>query len=233
MSAAEKDDRLRGMMQQIMRFEDERADINKDIGDVFSEAKSLGYDMRIMRQALKRARMRPEDRSEADAMLERYEVAIGTDGVEHARVDMAPRKRDSYVAPPDASTEQQLRAIIAKVLELRAERGEVGKTIQLELRKARACGFSPVKITEACRWIEKCDEHGRDRMMDADELYRIYREIGEGPQPEVKVEGDSKLVAMFAGGDAAAPKKAATLKQKQVGDAIALAAIARMNRGIR
>lgn len=231
--SADKDDRLRGLIQRVRNLEDERADINKDIGDVFSEAKALGYDTRIMRQLLKRMRMRPEDRSEADAMLERYEEAIGVDGPEQAHVDMAPRRRDTYVAPPDATTEQQLRAIIAKVLELRAERTETGKTIALELRKARSLGFSPVKITEACRWLEKCDQHGRDRMMDAEELYRIYREIGEGPQPELKVEGDSKLVAMFAGADAQAPKKAATLKQKQVGDAIALAAIARMNRGIR
>jgi hypothetical protein len=58
----------------------------------------------------------------------------------------------------------------------------------------------------------------------------MYREIGEGPQAAPEVMGDSKLVAMFASGPAA-PAKAPTLKQKQVGDAIALAQIARMNRG--
>jgi uncharacterized protein (UPF0335 family) len=177
--------------------------------------------------------MRPEDRSEADAMLERYESAIGIEGPEAPHVDMAPRKRDTYIAPPDASTEQQLRAIIAKILELRAERTETGKTITLELRKARSLGFSPVKITEACRWIEKCDQHGRDRMMDAEELYRIYREIGEGPQPELQIQGDSKPAEMFASGPNEGPKKATTIKQRQVGDAIAFAQISRMNRGIR
>lgn len=227
------DGRLRGLISRVRNLEDERADLNKDIADVFNEAKALRYDTRIMRQLLKRMRMRPDDRSEADAMLERYESAIGMEGPETPHVDMAPRKRDTYIAPPDASTEQQLRAIIAKVLDLRTERTETGKTITLELRKARSLGFSPIKITEACRWIEKCDQHGRERMMDAEELYRIYREIGEGPQPELQIEGDSKLVEMFASGPSEGPKKATTIKQRQVGDAIAFAQISRMNRGIR
>ncbi|WP_408585937.1 DUF2312 domain-containing protein [Novosphingobium sp.] len=226
------DDRLRGLVQRIQRIDEEIADLGKDRSDVFSEAKALGYDTKIIRQVLKRMRMRPEDRSEADAMLERYESAVGVAGSEAAHVDMGPRRRETFVAPANATSEEQLRAIIARVLELRAERSETGKTIQLELRKARACGFDPVKISEACRWLEKCDQHGRDRMMASEELFQIYREIGDGPQPEMKVEGDSKLVAMFAGAEPA-PKKAPTLKQKQVGDAIALAAISRMNRGLR
>lgn len=163
-------------------------------------------------------------------ILSTYESAVGADG-EGAKVDMAGRKpRERFVAPQGASSEEQLRAIISRMLELRAERNEMGQTIRLELRKARACGFDPVKITEACRWLEKCDANGRDRMIASEELYQVYREIGEGPRPEPKMEGDSKLVAMFAGADAAPQRKAPTLKQKHASDAVALAQASLMNR---
>ena len=215
----------------IRALEEERGDISKDIADRFAELKAKGYDTGIVRQVLKRMRMRPDDRREADALLETYEAALGVASGDGAHVDMGPRRREPFTAPPNASTEEQLRAIISRVLEIRAERTEGTKLTALELRKARAAGFDPVKITEACQWLEKCDAHGRERMMAAEELYQIYREIGEGPAPDVLVEGDSALVKMFAG-PAPEPKKAATLKQRQVSDAIALAQISRMNRGL-
>ncbi|MGF7152495.1 DUF2312 domain-containing protein [Novosphingobium gossypii] len=225
------DDRLRGLVQRIQRLQAERADISKDISDVFSEAKAVGYDTRIIRQLLKRLAMRSEDRHEADEMLERYEADVGITGSSTPHVDMAPRHREPFVAPAGATSEEQLRAIISKMLELRAERVEMNAGMALELKRARSAGFDPRKIVEACMWIEKCDKHGRPQMLAAEELFQIYREIGEGPRPEPRVEGDSKLVEMFAG-PAPAEKKAPTLKQRKVSDALAYAQISRKNRGL-
>lgn len=228
---ADYDPRLLGILRGIMALEDERADINSDISDRYAEAKALGYDTRIMRQLKKRLRMRPEDRDEDDALLNAYEAAVGMAGSGEARASEPRRRPRNFTAPPNASSEEQLRAIICRILEMRGERSDMTKAIAIELRKARAAGFSPVKIAEACRWLEKCDAHGRERMLEAEELFQIYRDIGEGPKPEVTVEGDSKLVAMFAAPGGAAPTKAASAKVKGISDAIAMAQISRMNRG--
>ena len=228
------DSRLRGLIDRIRRLYADRADINKDISEVFTEGKALGYDTKIMRQLLKRMGMKAEDRDAADEMLERYEADVGIAGSATPHVDMAPpAKREAFTAPPNASSEDRLRAIISQVLTMRAERVEMTQTIGLELKKARAAGFDPRKITEACMWLERCDKHGRDQMLASEELFQIYRDIGDGPKPEVKVEGDSKLVAMFAGEQQQVEKKAPTLKQRQVSDAIAFAQISRRMRGLK
>lgn len=225
------EDRLKSYERRLDALYEQRAEVNEDIAAVYAELKSDGYDPRAMRQAMKRKRIRPEDRAAADATLGIYEDALGISSPDaEPKADMSPRRVREFKAPANATSEEQLKAIIFKILEMRAERKDMGKAIQTELRKARAIGFSPVKINETCQWLERCDQHGRDKMMQAEELYMIYREIGEGPQAAPEVSGDSKLVAMFASGPAA-PAKAPTLKQKQVGDAIAMAQIARMNRG--
>lgn len=225
------DDRLRGLVRSIQAYDEEIADAVSGRRGVYDQAKAMGYDPRTIRNLIRRMRMAREDRDAADELLAGYEAAMGIAGPATPAADAGPvRKRETFTAPPNATSEEQLRAIISRVLELRAERVELGQTIRLELKKARACGFDPRKITEACMWLERCDKHGRDRMLASEELFQIYREIGEGPRPEMKVEGDSKLVAMFAG-PAQADKKAPTLKQRQVSDAIAYAQISRRNRG--
>jgi uncharacterized protein (UPF0335 family) len=45
--------------------------------DVFSEAKSQGYDTKIMRQILKLRKMSQDDRQEMEALLDVYKSALG------------------------------------------------------------------------------------------------------------------------------------------------------------
>jgi uncharacterized protein (UPF0335 family) len=45
--------------------------------DVFSEAKSQGYDTKIMRQILKLRKMSQDDRQEMEALLDTYKSALG------------------------------------------------------------------------------------------------------------------------------------------------------------
>ena len=51
--------------------------ISDDIRDVYGEAKAVGYDPKIMRTIVRLRRMRPDDRREADAILEAYKAALG------------------------------------------------------------------------------------------------------------------------------------------------------------
>ena len=47
-----KDDRLKSLIERVERLEEEKNNLLADIKEVFSEAKGLGYDPKIMRKVL-------------------------------------------------------------------------------------------------------------------------------------------------------------------------------------
>ena len=63
------DDRLRLLIERVERLEEEKKGIADDIKDVYSEAKAVGYDAKIMRQIVRLRKMKPDDRREAEMML--------------------------------------------------------------------------------------------------------------------------------------------------------------------
>ena len=71
------DDRLRLLIERIERLEEEKKGIADDIRDVYSEAKAVGYDPKIMREVVKLRKMDPNDRSEQETMLDVYKTALG------------------------------------------------------------------------------------------------------------------------------------------------------------
>ncbi len=71
------DDRLRLLIERIERLEEEKKGIADDIRDVYMEAKAVGYDPKIMRQIVRLRKMKPDDRSEQDMLLETYKTALG------------------------------------------------------------------------------------------------------------------------------------------------------------
>ena len=73
------DDRLRLLIERIERLEEEKKGIGDDIKDVYSEAKSTGYDAKIMRQIVRLRRMKPDDRREMEAVLQTYCASLGMD----------------------------------------------------------------------------------------------------------------------------------------------------------
>jgi len=73
------DDRLRLLIERIERLEEEKKGIGDDIKDVYSEAKSTGYDAKIIRQIVRLRKMKPDDRREMEAVLETYKNALGID----------------------------------------------------------------------------------------------------------------------------------------------------------
>ena len=73
------DDRLRLLIERIERLEEEKKGIADDIRDVYSEAKSQGYDTKIMRQIVRLRKMPIHDRKEMEAILDVYKSALGID----------------------------------------------------------------------------------------------------------------------------------------------------------
>lgn len=71
------DDRLRLLIERIERLEEEKKGISDDIKDVYSEAGSVGYDKKILRQVIKLRKMRKDERQEMEAVLEAYMNALG------------------------------------------------------------------------------------------------------------------------------------------------------------
>jgi uncharacterized protein (UPF0335 family) len=70
-------ERLRAFIQRIERLEEEKKTISDDIREVFAEAKSSGFDPKIMRQVLRLRKMESGDRQEQEALLETYLAALG------------------------------------------------------------------------------------------------------------------------------------------------------------
>ena len=71
------DDRLRLLIERIERLEEEKKGIADDIRDVYSEAKAVGYDSKIMRQIVRLRKMKPDDRAEMETILDLYKAALG------------------------------------------------------------------------------------------------------------------------------------------------------------
>lgn len=70
-------DQLRLLIERVERLEEEKQNIAEDIRDVYNEAKSQGYDVKVMRQIVKLRKMEAHQRQEWEAVLETYKAAIG------------------------------------------------------------------------------------------------------------------------------------------------------------
>lgn len=69
-------DRLRSLIERIERLEEEQKALSSDIRDVFAEAKSAGFDVKIMRTIIKLRKMNAADRDEQETLLETYRKAL-------------------------------------------------------------------------------------------------------------------------------------------------------------
>lgn len=69
-------DRLRSLIERIEHLEEEKNEISNDIKDVFAEAKSAGFDTKIMKSILKLRKMSAADRDEQELLIETYCKAL-------------------------------------------------------------------------------------------------------------------------------------------------------------
>ena len=69
-------ERLRSLIERIERLEAEKKELSNDIRDIFAEAKSAGFDVKIMREILKLRKKDAADRDEQDYLIETYRKAL-------------------------------------------------------------------------------------------------------------------------------------------------------------
>jgi uncharacterized protein (UPF0335 family) len=72
-------DRLRLLIERVENLEAEKKAIADDVKDVYSEAKAVGYDPKIMRKIIALRKMKPDDRREQATILQLYADELGLD----------------------------------------------------------------------------------------------------------------------------------------------------------
>ena len=70
-------DRLRSIIDRIERLEEERKALGSDIKDIYSEAKSAGFDVNVLRQLIRIRKQEPAEIEEQETLLDVYRRAIG------------------------------------------------------------------------------------------------------------------------------------------------------------
>jgi len=71
-------DRLRSLVERIERLEDERKALGNDIKDVYVEAKSAGFDIKVLRQLIRLRRQEASEIEEQETLLDLYRRALDT-----------------------------------------------------------------------------------------------------------------------------------------------------------
>lgn len=85
---------LRSLIERIERLEEEKKTIGDDIKDVYAEAKSHGYDTKVLRKVVAIRKQDQNARAEQEAILDTYLIALG----------MAPEFDFDGPAPSDIAT---------------------------------------------------------------------------------------------------------------------------------
>ena len=69
-------DRLRSIVERIERLVEERNALGSDIKDIFTEAKSAGFDTKVLRVILKIRKQEPAEVEEQETLLDVYRRAL-------------------------------------------------------------------------------------------------------------------------------------------------------------
>ncbi len=69
--------RLRSLIERVERLEEERKALGSDIKDIFSEAKSAGFDVKVIRQLIRIRKQEPAEVEEQETLLDVYRRALG------------------------------------------------------------------------------------------------------------------------------------------------------------
>ena len=91
-------ERLRALVERIERLEEEKAALTADVREVCAEARTDGYDVKIMRQIIKLRKMDHADRAEQEEILALYKHALGME-------DAPPNPDAASESTPETTTE--------------------------------------------------------------------------------------------------------------------------------
>jgi uncharacterized protein (UPF0335 family) len=70
-------DRLRSIVERIERLDEERKALGNDIRDIYAEAKSAGFDVKVLRQLIRIRKQEPAEIEEQESLLDVYRQALG------------------------------------------------------------------------------------------------------------------------------------------------------------
>lgn len=70
-------DQLRAFVERIERLEEEKKTIADDIKDVYGEAKSMGFDTKILKKVVALRKKDENERTEEEMVLDSYLHALG------------------------------------------------------------------------------------------------------------------------------------------------------------
>lgn len=68
---------LRQFIDRIERLEEEKRTLSEDIKDVYGQAKSQGFDTKVIRKIVSLRKQDRQEREEQEQLLELYLAAIG------------------------------------------------------------------------------------------------------------------------------------------------------------
>jgi uncharacterized protein (UPF0335 family) len=71
------EDRLRSLVERIERMEEERKALGSDIKDIYAEAKSAGFDAKVLRQLIRVRKQEAAEVEEQETLLDVYRRALG------------------------------------------------------------------------------------------------------------------------------------------------------------
>lgn len=70
-------DRLRSIVVRVERLEEEKKGLASDIKDIFAEAKSAGFDVKVIRQVIRLRKQEPAEVEEQETLMDLYRRALG------------------------------------------------------------------------------------------------------------------------------------------------------------
>ena len=70
-------ERLNSIVERIEKLEEERKNLQADIKDIYTEAKSAGFDTKVLRMLIASRKKDQAEWEEQQAMLETYMRALG------------------------------------------------------------------------------------------------------------------------------------------------------------
>ncbi len=70
-------EKLQGIVERVERLEEEKQSIAEDISTVYSEARGMGFEVKILRQIVKLRKMDKSDLAQTDEIIALYREALG------------------------------------------------------------------------------------------------------------------------------------------------------------
>jgi len=71
------DKQLLTIIERVEKMNEETAAIAADIKEIYTEAKSAGYDPKYIRQMIRLRKMDPDELEESDELIKMYRKALG------------------------------------------------------------------------------------------------------------------------------------------------------------